>query len=423
MLEVSLLPKADLLDRIARESKLIQRSSRKFTAAGFLIALLKAVIKGDASFNHLVMHLAGFVPKSMTRQGIFQRFGPASSAFLLGVIRHVLSLRFPETIAALRTSQFKRVIVEDSTVVSMAKSNAGNFPNNGNRHDMTAGCKCLLIADLLSGKPLGFQLHAAREADQALAFEAIDLCRKDDLILRDMGFFSLAALLEIQDRKAFWISRLPASVSAAGIDGKPLAKILAATDGDLIDTPVVIGRGTLPCRLVAIRLDPERAGANRRHIRSEAKRRGRGTPRKESLARAGWRILVTNVGPERLPPGKISDIYALRWSIEIKFRAFKQSCKLSHGLKHRSGFHHIEAMVLAAMLYHLMTLRVHACIAKRKGFAGWISIEKISDLVSIHLLALSRGSSLSLPPPDPRHLRYERRKRINHWQAITHSLA
>ncbi|MCB1129616.1 MAG: hypothetical protein KDN05_00705, partial [Verrucomicrobiae bacterium] len=99
------------------------------------------------------------------------------------------------------------------------------------------------------------------------------------------------------------------------------------------------------------------------------------------------------------------------------------SCKLSHGLKHRSGFHHIEAMVLAAMLYHLLTLRVHACLTKRKAFAGSISIEKISDFVSIHLLALSRGSSTSLPPPDPRHLRYERRKRTNHWQAITHSLA
>lgn len=423
MLEEQLLPKADLLDRIARKSRLIQRSSHKFNAAGFLIALLKAVVKGDTSFNHLVMHLAGFVPKPMTRQGIFQRFGPASSAFLLGVIRHVLSQRFPETIAALRDSPFKRVIVEDSTVVSMAKSNAGNFPNNGNRHDMTAGCKCLLIADLLSGKPLDFQLHAAREADQALAFEAVDLCRKDDLLLRDMGFFRLAALAEIGRRKAFWISRLPASVSAADGDGRPLAKILAGTAGDLIDIPVVIGRGTLPCRLVAIRLDPSRANANRRHIRSESKRRGRGKPKKESLVRAGWRILVTNLTPEQMKAARISELYALRWSIEIEFRAFKQSCKLSHGLKHRSGFHHIEAMVLAAMLYHLLTLRVHAALARRKAFAGWISIEKISDFVSIHLLALSRGSSAAMPPPDPRHLRYERRKRVNHWQTITHSLA
>jgi hypothetical protein len=156
MLEEHLLPKADQLDRIARESKLIQRSSHKFSAAGFLISLLKAVIKGDTSLNHLVMHLAGFVPATMTRQGMFQRFGPASSRFLLGVIREVLTQRFPAAADILREGQFRRVIVEDSMVVSMAKSNSGNFPNNGNRHEMTAGCKCLLMADLLTGKPLDF---------------------------------------------------------------------------------------------------------------------------------------------------------------------------------------------------------------------------------------------------------------------------
>ena len=276
MFEESLLPKADQLDRIARESRLIQRSSRKFNASGFLIALLKAVVKGDTSFNHLAMHLAGFAAKPMSRQGMSERFGPASSSFLLSVIQHVLSQRFPAIIEELRGSPFKRVIIEDSTVVSMAKSNAELFPNNGNRHHMTAGCKCLLIADLLSGKPLAFQLHAAREADQALAFEAPDLCNAGDLLIRDMGFFSLAALSVIEERKAFWISRLPASVSAEDLDGKGIAKILASATSDLIDIPVVLGRGTLPCRLVAIRLDPKRAEANRRHLRSDAKRRGRG---------------------------------------------------------------------------------------------------------------------------------------------------
>ena len=423
MLEDNLLPKADQLDRIARETKLIQRTSHKFSAAGFLVTLLKATIKGDTSLNHLVMHLAGFVRKPMTRQAMFQRFGPASSAFLLSVMRQILSQRFPSADEVLRSGSFGRVIVEDSTVVSMAKSNAENFPNNGNRHEMTAGCKCLLIADLISGKALDFQLHAAREADQALAFESVDHCRKNDLLIRDMGFFSLAALAEIQSRKAFWISRLPASVSAADTSGIALVKILKGASGDRLDIPVVIGRGTLPCRLIALRLDRKRAAANRRHLRSEAKRRGRGQPKKESLERAGWRIIVTNLDADQVSADQLSDLYALRWSIEIKFRAFKQSCKLSHGLRHRSGFHHIEAMVLAAMIYQLLTLRVHAVLARRKAFSGWISIEKTSDWISIQLLALNPSRDIGISRPDPRHLRYECRSRANHWQAITHSLA
>ena len=130
----------------------------------------------------------------------------------------------------------QRVIVEDSTVVSMAKSNAGDFPNNGNGRSETAGCKCLLSADLLRGKVLDVEASLRREG--------------------------------------------------------------------------------LPCRRIAIRPDSRRAAADRRRIRAEAKRRGI-TPSRETLLRAGWRILVTNVPAEMLPAEKISALYALRWSIEM----------------------------------------------------------------------------------------------------------
>ena len=422
MLKEHLLPKAEDLESIARKSGLIQRASHKFSASGFLLALVQSITKGDTSLNHIVMHLAPFVRETMTRQAIHQRFGPASSAFLLGVIREVLSKRFPKAVDALRNGSFSRVIIEDSTVVSMAKSNAGEFPNNGNGRYETAGCKCLLIADLLNGEPLDLQLHAAREADQSLAFETVDLCRQGDLVVRDMGFFQVDALREIGERKAFWISRLPASVTLTTSDGAELAKLLRKTKGRFIDQAVSISRKNLACRLIAIRLDPVRASANRRHLRSEAKRR-RVTPNKESILRAGWRILITNIESSSMDSRSISDIYALRWSIEIKFRAFKQSCQIGRSLKHKSGFHHIEAMVLASMLYQLLTLRLHAELASKPEYQGWLSIEKLSDAFSIYLMRLTSDSQSWQFNPDPRHLRYEHRKRTNHWQAITHSLA
>ena len=422
MLNDNLLPSASQLESIARETNLIQRTSRKFNAPGFLMAMLQSVTKGDTSLNHIVMHLASFVPRGMTRQAMFQRFGPSSSEFLLAVIQSVLKLRHPAVIDTLRNAPFARVIVEDSTVISMAKSNAPNFPNNGNGRYETAGCKCLLTLDLLHGKALDFQLHAARESDQSLAFETADRCRKGDLIVRDMGFFSIDSLRQIGSRKAFWISRMPASTSLRSESGKPLEKLLAHAKGDIMDLPAQVGRDGLPCRLIAIRLDPRRAEANRRHIRAEAKRR-RVTTCKETLLRAGWRILVTNVGTDLLDAQKISDIYSLRWSIEIKFRAFKQSCQLSRGLMHRSGHHHIEAMVLSAMLYQLLTIHLHARLARRSEFRGWLSIEKLSDAFSIHLMRITTRLNGWIFDPDPRHLKYERRNRTNHWQSIIHSLA
>jgi hypothetical protein len=422
MLNDNLLPTAARLESIARETKLIQRRSPKFNAPGFLMALLQSVTKGDTSLNQIAMHLTSFVPKAMTRQAVFQRFGPGSSAFLLEVIQSVLKLRHPAVIGMLRDSPFTRVIVEDSTVISMAKSNVENFPNNGNGRYETAGCKCLLALDILRGRAVDFQLHAARESDQSLAFETADQSRKGDLIVRDMGFFSIEALRVIASRNAFWISRLPASTSLRCESGKSLAKLLAHAKGDVLDLSVKVGRDELSCRLVANRLDPQRAAANRRRIKAEAKRRRVGTS-KETLLRAGWRIIVTNVDFDKLEAKEVSEIYALRWSIEIKFRAFKQSCQLSRGLKHQSGHHHIEALILSAMLYQLLLVHLHAKLSHREAFRGWLSIEKLSDLFSIHLMKLTNRPDSWHFDPDPRHLKYEKRKRINHWQSIIHSFA
>lgn len=422
MFNAHLLPDTEKLESIARETSLIQRASPKFSAAGFLLGLLQSVTKGDTSLNHIVMHLGSFVRETMTRQAIHQRFGPASSAFLLGVINVILTSRFPTLRHDLEAAPFRRVLIEDSVVVSMARSNAENFPNNGNGRYQTAGCKCLLLVDLLRGKPLDFQLHAARQADQALAFESVDQCRKGDLIIRDMGFFSIDALREIQRRNAFYISRLPASASLSSTDETALGKLLKNTRGKRIDRAALLGRDGVPCRLVAFRLSKARAAANRRHIRREAKRRGV-TPNKETLARAGWRILVTNIDTDQLSAQRISDLYCLRWSIEIKFRAFKQSCQLSRGLQHQSGYHHIEAMVLAAMIFQLLTLNLYALLAGRSEYAGSISIEKLSDAFSIYLMRITSDDQTWIFEPDPRHLKYDRRKRVTHWQAITQCLA
>ena len=75
------------------------------------------------------------------------------------------------------------------------------------------------------------------------------------------------------------------------------------------------------------------------------------------------------------------------------------------------------------MLYQLITLRLHTLFANKPEFRGWLSIEKISDAFSIHLMRLTRDPESWNFIPDPRHLKYEHRKRANLWQAITHSLA
>lgn len=412
------------LDSIARKSGLILRRSRKFSAQGFLLALLRSVTKGDASFGQLAMQLGTLQSSAMSRQGMFKRFSKASTSFLLGVYQHLLKEKSRSTFQGLENAPFKRVLIEDSTIISMSKSNAGHFPNNGNGRTATAGCKCLLLTDLLSGDVLSSDLHNARDSDQALGQEILRHCRKGDLVVRDMGFFNLEALHLIEAREAFWISRLPASVSLTTRDGTELRDLLKRTHGNRIDLAVFIGRdirGRVPCRLVATRLGADDTEKHRRMRKREAKKRG-ATASREGLLRDGWRLLVTNLPCATITAKRLNDIYALRWSIEIRFRSLKQSCQISRALTHKSDFFHLEALVLSAILYQLLTLRVHGDLCRKHGGSGWLSIEKTCDYFSIYLLNASDPAKVPPFDPDLRHLRYEKRRRANHWQAIVQSL-
>lgn len=412
------------LDAIARKSGLITRISRKFSASGFLLALLRSVTKGDASLNQLAMHLGTFQSATMSRQAMHKRFSQASTDFLLGIYQRLLKDKSREVFEGLGQAPFKRVLVEDSTIISMAKSNAEHFPNNGNRHTATAGCKCLLLTDLLTGDVLSSELHSARDSDQALAGHILKHCRPGDLIVRDMGFFHLESLHGIETREAFWISRLPASVSLATMDGTELRDLLKRARGNHIDIPVLIGRHPrrrIPCRLVATRLGSEDTNKNRRMRKREARKRG-ATASKEGLLRDGWRLLITNLPPEAITATRLNDIYALRWSIEIQFRSLKQSCQISRALTHKSDYFHLQALVLSALLYQMLTMRIHRDLCRKHGAGGWLSIEKTCDCFSIYLLNVCQPHNSPPFDPDPRHLRYERRSRANHWQAIVQSL-
>ncbi len=412
------------LDSLARQSGLVRRESTKFSPEGFLLSLLQCISRGASSLNHLAIALGGFQSQSMTRQAISKRLSPASSAFLLRVIGKLLLQHGRRAFGPLDDCPFGRVLVEDATVISMAKSNAEHFPGNGNRHTMTAGCKVDLVTDLLSGRVLDCQLHAARSPDQLRAWDILEHCREGDLVIRDMGYFAIDSLARIESCNAFWVSRLPASVSATDLRGVDLVKHLKKTKRNRLEMTVLVGRKEQHrCRLVATRLNPEVAAKHRRKRKREAgKRRGSSTPLKEGLIRDGWNLILTNLPAKQIPARKLYEIYALRWSIEIQFRALKQACRVHQSLGHKTNPFHIEAMVLAAMIFQLLTLRIHADFRHRMTKSQPPSIEKLSDAYAAFLLSLTQETRSDPFEPDPRHLIHDSRKRTTLWHAIIHSL-
>lgn len=414
------------LDALARQSGLITRRSLKFSAQGFLLSLLQCATRGSSSLNHIAMALGSFEAAAMSRQALHKRFSPESSDFLTSVIGALIAHRNKRQLRTLGIGPFERILIEDSTVIPMAKSNATQFPNNGNCKGATAGCKVNLLTDLLHGSVLASRLHQARQPDQALALDILDHCKARDLVIRDMGFFTLKALRGIEARKALWISRLPASISLSDLHGVRIEELLKRTKLEQLDLPVVIGsqrwnQQPHRARLVATRLTSQQAEKNRRHRRRQAKKHG-ATPSKSGLLRDGWRLIVTNLDNSEFDVNRLNALYALRWSIEIQFRALKQACRIGLSLNHKTDPYHIEALVLAAMIFQLLSLREHAQIRTQFPPGNLPSLEKLTDAYANYLLTLNRAN-LSTPfYPDPRHLYHDRRTRSTLWESIYYCL-
>lgn len=69
------------LNGITRRGGFIQLRGRKFSAYGFLVIVLKAVAKSEASFNLMAVNLAGHEP-----QAIHQRLDEKATDFLQAVL-------------------------------------------------------------------------------------------------------------------------------------------------------------------------------------------------------------------------------------------------------------------------------------------------------------------------------------------------
>jgi len=287
------------LEKIATQTELVVRKSSKFSPAGFLQSLISAVISGKASCNQIASQLKHCETKSMSAQALHQRLGVASTSFLLQIIFALTKQQFKPTAQALKNSSIKRLIIEDSTSIRLPKSNAQDFAAHGNAHGPTAGSKINLAYDLLSSTVISHSLHLATTQDKTIGPDLLEEIKKDDLILRDMGYFSLNIFSEIEEKGAYWLTRLPVTTGILLENEKSLESQLRPTKNTLIDELVYVGEERKPCRLIAVRADKETAKKRRAQRKKIARQKGKKSCPK-ALLRDGWHLMLTNLSKEEI---------------------------------------------------------------------------------------------------------------------------
>ena len=397
------------VDQIAHETKLIIRKSSKFSAAGFLQALLSSVATGLASLNQIAGDLKDRNHPGMARQSLHERFDIRSSAFLMAVLSDLMQQRYRAAATTIGSSTIQRILIEDASSQVMPKSNADAFPAHGNHYGETAGVKIDFAFDLLTGTIVSHSLQAATEQDKSIGKEFIIEVRRGDLMLRDMGYFVLDEFAAIEQLGAWWLTRLPLTTGVVLEDGRTLEKYLKSFRGDMIDLEVIVGQQGKKCRLIAMRAAPEVSAARRAERRKKAQDCGK-TPCPKGLLRDGWHLMLTNLDKTQADVSQLTAIYRARWAVEIQFRAWKQALNLGKALNRKSNEHHLQALVLAGMIAHQLGMRIGQRIGSIVGQAR-LSYEKLYDLLAVRLIKSRDLADFTAFDPDPRHITRDKRNR------------
>ncbi|PEP39771.1 IS4 family transposase, partial [Bacillus pseudomycoides] len=71
-----------------------------------------------------------------------------------------------------------------------------------------AGVKIQLEYDLLSGEFSDVKIESGKRSDQAYGATRTGMAQKNELYIRDLGYFRLQDFKSIQDKQGYYLSRL-----------------------------------------------------------------------------------------------------------------------------------------------------------------------------------------------------------------------
>lgn len=382
--KISEIFQSSTIFKLARESKFTQRSTGLLQGEDFIELMTAASIDPQTvSLVSLCSKLREINPDiDLTAQSLMERINrPESVLFLKTIFQKSIEnglVNIVEQIPPELLRPFNNVYLEDCSECALNEELQEDFKGSSGGASK-ASVKLDFIYEIIQKTIFSVELTDRRSPDQKLAQKHLDIIKKNDLWIRDLGFFDVTVLEKIDAMGAYFLSRLPASahVYLNKEDKHPidLAEYINSNylNTAVIDLQVFVTSEKLPCRLVAYCAPQELAEKRRREANKEAKKKGR-IQKQANINRLDFSFFITNVPKEIWKAEVVGTVYTVRWQVELIFKNWKSSLKI-HYLKG------INPNRIRCLLYgKLISIVIINIIHK---FAAWYA-QKLGREISHH---------------------------------------
>ena len=333
----TVLPEKILYEIAAKAG--FQKRERKLTGTALISILLMGCSNGSedvpiAALDVMCLYLRKWFGINMKKQSLQGRINlPQTATFIKEVMNRVMSYEIDTVLAKLlknvkkKMSTFARVLIQDSSVISLPETLARIFKGSGGAASKAA-VKYDYIIDQTNHLIVKMKCVAGRIPDSSLSGDIIDHVGESDLVIRDLGYFNLTNFSKIIKKRAFFLSRLSKGVLIYlnKDDEQPvnlvehLEKLGVKHKG--VDIDVYVGKKErLSVRLIGVKVPPAVVELRRKQYK---KARGRSKEPSESLQEwHGYTLMITNISRSILSLSSILKQYKVRWQIELFFKNMK----------------------------------------------------------------------------------------------------
>ena len=330
---------------LCRKYKFIQRSTSRLNGHEFIKTMiipseglstdsLKGLCKRFNKFNDEL---------ELSSQAISKRINSSTASALMKGVFNELLIKVHEQITyscsklTERMKRFNRILVEDSSIIVLNEKLEEKYKGT-NR----GGCsgksqvKINLITDMAKGLLVDAQLFRGNEPDRGNAERIVNFIQEGDLIIRDLGYFTIMSFKKIAEANAYFLSRLLPGVHfyLSKNDKEPLdlglhLKNKIYKNRNIIGLKGFLGKDKIPIRLIIYKNPEDVVNKRIREANIVAKSKGRTMSESKRLL-LHFSMFVTNVPEEMISDELIGTIYRLRWEVELIFKRWKGQLEIDY---------------------------------------------------------------------------------------------
>ncbi|MDA2544489.1 IS4-like element IS231B family transposase [Bacillus cereus] len=405
------------LEELAKKLGFVKRK-RKFSGSELAtIFIWISQRTASDSLVRLCSQLHAATGTLMSPEGLNKRFDKKAVEFLKYIFSTLWKSKLCKTSAISSTAltHFQRIRILDATIFQIPKHLASIYPGSGGCAQ-TAGIKIQLEYDLHSGQFLNFQVGPGKNNDKTFGTECLDTLRPGDLCIRDLGYFSLEDLDQMDQRGAYYISRLKLNHTVyiknpspeyfrngtvkkqsqyIQVDLEHIMNHLKPGQTYEIKEAYIGKNQKLFTRVIIYRLTEKQIQERRKKQAYTESKKGI-TFSEKSKRLTGINIYVSNTPEGIVPMEQIHDFYSLRWQIEIIFKTWKSLFQIHHwqNIKQERLECHVYGRLIAIFICSSTMFKIRKLLLQKnkRELSEYKAIGMIQDHVSLLYQAIQRNT-------------------------------